>query len=65
MKVGDSVVLKSGGPVMTVTKVDGPLVECQWFLKGNKLERGSFPGEALAPPAPPGPRFVQARFSRG
>lgn len=30
--VGDLVMLKSGGPCMTVTKVDvGNLVECMWY----------------------------------
>lgn len=31
MKVGDVVVLKSGGPKMTVTAVNSSAVECIWF----------------------------------
>ncbi len=51
--VGDSVVLKSGGPVMTVSDPEDyhGQVNTQWF-SGKKLERGSFPPEALNP-APP------------
>lgn len=46
--VGDQVVLKSGGPVMTVTGVEvltlrGGEYRCSWF-GGKKLEGGSFPG---------------------
>ena len=29
--VGDMVQLKSGGPIMTVTQIDGNEVWCQWF----------------------------------
>lgn len=43
---GDTVQLKSGGPVMTVDQVaeragGGMAAWCQWFEK-NKLERGTF-----------------------
>jgi uncharacterized protein YodC (DUF2158 family) len=52
-KVGDLVVLKSGGPVMTIQTVpDGTgistLYRCQWF-SGKKLESGTFPPESLSP----------------
>jgi len=30
-EVGDVVQLKSGGPVMTVSKVEPPVVTCVWF----------------------------------
>jgi uncharacterized protein YodC (DUF2158 family) len=30
-KPGDIVALKAGGPLMTVTKVDGGRVWCEWF----------------------------------
>lgn len=63
-KPGDLVVLKSGGPVMTVdtintdilddTKVTGVL--CAWFV-GNKLERARFDYNAIVP-APPLPRGI-------
>lgn len=51
-KEGDLVVLKSGGPVMTVVDVspDGSGVWCQWF-SGKKLEKGHFPMVALEDPA--------------
>ena len=50
-KEGDLVVLKSGGPVMTVTDTSpgGEHVWCQWF-PGKKLEKGHFPIIALEPP---------------
>ena len=49
---GDTVYLKSGGPPMTVTKVDddfaidGTTVSCSWF-DGRKLANGAFPPVAL------------------
>lgn len=50
-KKGDLVVLKSGGPVMTI-KSDkagsSDSVYAQWF-SGKKLEQGSFPVESLDP----------------
>ena len=30
-KVGDVVQLKSGGPKMTVNRVDGDEISCEWF----------------------------------
>jgi uncharacterized protein YodC (DUF2158 family) len=50
-KVGDLVVLKSGGPVMVVTDVpllDGTLCYCTWF-SGKKNENAGFPQEVLDP----------------
>jgi uncharacterized protein YodC (DUF2158 family) len=53
--VGDLVILKSGGPVMTVTKVydrtlrDEPIeYTCAWF-SGKKNENAHFPQDALNP----------------
>lgn len=40
-KVGDQVVLKSGGPVMTVNSAFGDNVSCAWFA-GKKREQGTF-----------------------
>jgi uncharacterized protein YodC (DUF2158 family) len=51
-KVGDTVQLKSGGPIMTVTEVGTmhgngkPAVWVTWFWD-NKVERDHFPPEAL------------------
>lgn len=55
-KLGDTVILKSGGPIMTVTKyittVGGGSsmytgnIECTWFF-GNELKYGTFPQDAL------------------
>ena len=49
-KAGDTVRLKSGGPLMTVELVHdnygSPQVSCTWFEK-TKLERGGFVPDAL------------------
>ena len=50
-KKGDIVILKSGGPTMTVKEVksthDEVTVTAQWFA-GKKLEFGRFTPESLA-----------------
>lgn len=51
LKVGDTVVLKSGSPVMTIARLfaiqGGKIVaECIWFDGVNKKE-GDFPLETL------------------
>lgn len=38
-KVGDTVKLKSGGPAMTINKIDGNEISCQWF--DNKEIKGA------------------------
>jgi uncharacterized protein YodC (DUF2158 family) len=52
MKTGDLVVLKSGGPVMTVGSVKGKDVKCLWFAEGHEMEArsGSFQEETLEAP---------------
>ena len=58
IKSGDLVVLKSGGPVMTVDTVNTDIFDdnritgvlCAWFV-GEKLERGRFDPQALLPAA--------------
>jgi uncharacterized protein YodC (DUF2158 family) len=51
-KPGDTVRLKSGGPVMTVTNIDNQFgVACEWF-SGNKPERKLFRPEALVKAEP-------------
>ena len=55
LKPGDLVVLKSGGPVMTVDTVNTDIFDdnkvtgilCAWFV-GNKLERARFDPDAIA-----------------
>ena len=48
LKVGDVVQLKSGGPQMTVCKIDEEdnTYSCCWF-NGKKVERADFPLETL------------------
>lgn len=42
-KVGDVVMLKSGGPKMTVLATEGEGVRCVWFVKGGEeLEKEDF-----------------------
>jgi uncharacterized protein YodC (DUF2158 family) len=56
LKPGDLVVLKSGGPVMTVDTVNTDIFDdsnvtgvlCAWFV-GNKLERARFDRAAIVP----------------
>jgi len=55
LKPGDLVILKSGGPVMTVDTVNTDIFDddkitgilCAWFV-GNKLERARFDPDAIA-----------------
>jgi uncharacterized protein YodC (DUF2158 family) len=51
-KVGDTVRLKSGSPLMTVTNVQpdetsAPNVACIWFSDDEEPHKGEFPGAAL------------------
>ena len=38
MKAGDTVQLKSGGPLMTVEKITNQTASCQWFDDKNLKE---------------------------
>lgn len=50
MELGDVVMLKSGGPSMTVIAVNGRReVKCQWFDADKLPQVEFFPPEALAP----------------
>ncbi len=48
-KVGDKVVLKSGGPIMTVTHVDKKprLIHTSWFTDRGVEKAAHFPPDAL------------------
>ena len=63
-KVGDKVVLKSGGPIMTVTHVDKKpmLVHTAWFTDRG-VERGAhFPPAALEEHQPVEPKKLTVVF---
>ena len=46
--IGDVVLLKSGGPVMTIDNDNGDgTYWCQWFDKNGELKGASFKGETL------------------
>lgn len=46
-KIGDVVSLQSGGPKMTVYKVDSAIAYCVWFNSGYQTCYGEFPQDAL------------------
>ena len=41
IKIGDTVRLKSGGPIMTVFAIEGGDAYCEWF-SGDKSTKGRF-----------------------
>lgn len=51
MKDGDTVQLKSGGPVMTIAWTEGGDAFCRWF-DGKKLTGERIPLVALKPAQP-------------
>ena len=56
-KPGDVVQLKSGGPAMTVSKVEGDICHCAWFT-GAEVKRSSFKTETLETYQAPSVKFV-------
>lgn len=52
--LGDTVQLKSGGPVMTIVRLTLKQVTCTWFDEHHVLhEPTTFPREAMKPAATP------------
>ncbi len=47
MKVGDVVVLKSGGPQMTVEEIENNFVYCTWFDGQKERQKDSFSESTL------------------
>ena len=41
-EIGDTVRLKSGGPLMTIEEVDDEVFTCRWFNKDNDLKSAQF-----------------------
>jgi uncharacterized protein YodC (DUF2158 family) len=67
-KKGDTVQMKSGGPIMTVTNIGDRLGElavwCMWFEKTKKME-DTFPPEALEKVTKPTGDVYVGRTTRG
>jgi uncharacterized protein YodC (DUF2158 family) len=61
-KAGDVVQLKSGGPLMTVSEIDGNSVQCRWF-NGNEEKASSYPSDILRV-ANTGPKFAYVKGPR-
>ena len=49
MHAGDTVVLKSGGVIMTIEKVESQTVHCCWFVNGE-IKRAQFKEDVLVHP---------------
>lgn len=49
IQAGSVVVLKSGGPVMTVTSVDDGSAHVVWYEQGKQVQRASIEVSALKP----------------
>lgn len=47
LKAGDVVILKSGGPALTVAEIKGDNVECVWIGEEGELFREELPSVVL------------------
>jgi uncharacterized protein YodC (DUF2158 family) len=54
-KPGDVVIVRSGGVPMTVSKIEGDEVHCQWLDAKQKAQKGSFDSAVLKPFTRSGP----------
>ena len=47
--IGDRTRLKSGGPLMTITEINGNIITCVWFEEGDTKNVNSkeFPSQLL------------------
>ena len=50
LRTGDEVHLRSGGPLMTVDRVEGDQAICHWATEYGELRSGSFPIVELSAP---------------
>lgn len=48
-KIGDVVVLKSGGEPMTISDISDGLCECTWFDEKKNIKSYRFPEESIRP----------------
>jgi uncharacterized protein YodC (DUF2158 family) len=47
LSIGDSVLLKSGGPIMLIKSLENNAAKCEWFDKNNVLQTNIFNLHAL------------------
>lgn len=57
-KASDVVVLRSGGPKMTIKSIEGDIALCAWFIE-NRLEEASIEIAAIKSPVPSGNRSIE------
>ena len=49
MKAGDEVQLKSGGPIMTIDRIENDSAVCVWFNEKNEVKHAVFKLSNLIP----------------
>lgn len=66
IKKGDTVWLKSGGPMMTVSEIEEHSARCVWLDNSGKQQTGEFDLDTLKPAkpveSPKGPRTKRSDF---